>query len=239
MSNSEHSSKEQESIPDDTVKIWRTAALLTLALQVLGLFVAAGYALEQLAARPITAWMDAGHQFVTGVLTLWWALIFGRLTLGRGLIANEYLDKVLRVLSFSFPLLTAYRGALWFLTALNLGGGMSQANPITITGLLSLWGGSIIASYMVFFWLVRWAEAEPAQNTAARKQLEDWLNLSAALTLGMTVINVMPIAGLSSNIRWNDQLVSGVTGGLDILATLLAMLTLAAMGHHSEGQQAK
>lgn len=207
----------------------RTAALLALALQVLALFVSAGYALGQAGTRPFSAWMDGGHAFFTGILTLWWALIFGRLTLGRGLIPNEYLDKVLRAMQFCFPLLTAFRGALWGLAALSISAGATQANPIATTGLLSIWAANIAASYMLFVWLGRWAEAEPQQGERARGQLEDWLNLSAALTVGMTVLNVVPIAGLGSGPSAADQLVSGASGGLDVLATLLAMLTVSGM----------
>ncbi|MDO4263080.1 MAG: hypothetical protein Q4C67_02670 [Deinococcus sp.] len=209
---------------------WRTAALILLAAQVLGLFLAAGYALSTRSS--LGSWLDAGHQFLTGIATLWWALLLGRLTLGAGTVPGEYLDRVRRALALAFPLLTSFRGMLWGLTALGLAGGASQAHPVALTALMTIWGASIIASYMVFFWLVRWAtpadtsmgaaNAGPAAERA-RQQLEDWLNLSAALTLGMTVVNVVPITGLSVSPSQTDQLVYGLSGLLDVAATLLAL----------------
>lgn len=188
----------------------------------LALLLLAGYVLGKELPNPLTGWLDAGHHFVTGVLTVWWALLLGRLTLGRGVAQGEYLSRVQQVLTFTFPLLTTFRGVLWGITALGMAGGTVQAHPVALTGLMTIWGASIIASYMCFFWLVRWAELGP-KAARAKGQLEDWLNLSAALTLGMTVVNVVPTAGFSVDLSQTDQLAYGGAGLLDIAATLLAL----------------
>lgn len=213
---------------------WRVAALVALGAQVLALFLVAGYVLSKELPSAATGYLDAGHSFFTGVLTLWWALLLGRLTLGRGVVPGEYLDRVRRVLTFAFPLLTTFRGVLWGVTALALAGGATQGHPVALTALMTVWGASIIASYMSFFWLVRWADPQPAATgpgpAHAKAQLEDWLNLSAALALGMTVVNVVPITGFSVNLSQTDQWVYGLSGLLDVAATLLALQAVRLTG---------
>ncbi|WP_261663556.1 hypothetical protein [Deinococcus sp. Marseille-Q6407] len=204
---------------------WRPAALSALGLQVLSLFLTAGYHFARAQTDAGDAeWLNAGHDLLTGILTLWWTMLLARLTLGRGLVLNSYLDRVRRALKYTFPLLTAFRGVLWGLTALALASGAaSQANPVAVTAMMTIWGASIAASYMTFFWVVRWGELGPERAAPARRQLEDWLNLAAALSLGMTVINVVPIAGFSAAPSQTDQLIFGSTGLLDVAATLLAL----------------
>ncbi|GHF99368.1 hypothetical protein GCM10017783_09230 [Deinococcus piscis] len=209
---------------------WRTAALAALGAQVLALFLVAGYVLSKDLPNPVSGWLDAGHHFLTGILTLWWALLLGRLTLGRGVAQGEYLDRVRQALTLTFPLLTSFRGVLWGITALALAGGTSQAHPVALTALMTIWGASIIASYMGFFWLLRWSDLGPAEGSSAKWQLADWLNLSAALALGMTVINVVPITGFSVSLSQADQLVYGLSGLLDVIATLLSLQAVRLTG---------
>ncbi len=219
--------------------IWRQAALTALGLQVAALFLSAGYALLPLTqgqTLTIGGWVDAGHNFLTGVLTAWWAMLFARLSLGRGIAAGEYLDKVARALAFSFPLLIALRGTLWAATALAFSTGISPANPVAVTALFAIWGGTIAASYMVFFWLLRWAQAGPG-GILPRQRLEDWLNVSAALTLGMTAVNVVPIAGFSAALSRAEQLLYGGAGLLDMAATLLSMVTLQHLNRDGAGSE--
>jgi hypothetical protein len=111
---------------------------------------------------------------------------------------------------------------LWFLTLVSvLGGGAPQANPVALTALLTVWLAGILGGNAVYGTLARLAP-EPA-NLLRRARLAEWLNLAAALSLGMAVFNVVPVAGFSRPPTLTDQLVYGLSGALDVAATLLAL----------------
>ncbi|MFC6617127.1 hypothetical protein [Deinococcus radiophilus] len=204
-------------------KTWRTAALVALGLQVLAFFWVTGYVLGKDGLNPLLQGLDAGHNFFSGVLTVWWALLLARLTLGRGVAGGEYLDRVRQTLRLSFPLLTAFRTVMWGLTLVAVISGVVQAHPVALTAILTITGANIVAGYMVFFWMVRWADKGPHEGSAARAQLTDWLNVSAALALGVLATNVLPVVGFSDDLTRTDQLVYGLAGLSDVVATLLAL----------------
>ncbi|MFC6591585.1 hypothetical protein ACFP81_05855 [Deinococcus lacus] len=55
----------------------------------------------------------------------------------------------------------------------------------------------------------------------------EWLNLSAALTLGMAVMNILPVAGLGPQ---EDGWIYGSVSMLDMAATLLAWKAVSDTG---------
>ncbi|SMB90436.1 hypothetical protein [Deinococcus hopiensis] len=197
---------------------WRSAALAALWVQVLTVFGAAAYALisENFSAF---AWLNAVEAFLAGVLLVWWTLLLGRLTAGQ---ATPPGDGTLRSLQLAFPWLTSFRLVLWFLTLLAvLNGAGETANAVALTALLTVWPAAVLAGNAVYGTLVRLTPS-PA-DAAGHRRLADWLNLAAALSLAMAVFNVVPIPGFSSSVTLSDQLVYGLGGAVDVVATLLAM----------------
>ncbi|WP_034385494.1 hypothetical protein [Deinococcus sp. YIM 77859] len=197
---------------------WRLAALLALWVQVAVTFGVAVYALQS-ASFSESAWLNAVEALLAGLVLGCWTALLGRFTLGQ---AAAPTDGTLRALRFLFPWLTAYRLVLWFLTFLSvLAGAAPEANPVALTALLTVWGAAILTSNAVYGTLARLAP-HPA-DLAGRRRLADWLNLAAALSLAMTVFNLVPIAGFSTVPTLADRLVYGLSGGLDVGATLLAL----------------
>lgn len=204
---------------------WRALALGFLWAQVVMVFGTAAFALWRDQFGP-QGWLNATDAVLAALVLTWWTLIFTRLSAGR---ATPPGDGTLRALAVAFPWLTSFRAALWGVTLLMLvTGGAGEANSVALTALMTVWGASILASNAVNGSLVRLAP-EPA-NPAHRKRLMDWLNLSAALVLGVTVLNVVPIAGFSDTVPSSAQVVYGVGGLLDVVATVLALWVLMALG---------
>lgn len=197
---------------------WRSAALLALWVQVVATFGVAAYALWR-GNLSVDGWFSGLEAFLTGLVLVWWTVVLGRFTLGE---AVPLTDGTLRALRLVFPWLTSLRGTLWLLTLLGVLSGMApEANTVALTALFTVWLAAIVASNAVYGTLARLAP-NPADQVG-RGRLTEWLNLSAALSLAMTVFNLVPIAGFSSSPMLTDRLVYGVSGGLDILATLLAL----------------
>lgn len=171
-------------------------------------------------------WINAFDSFLAALVLTWWTVVFTRLSAGQ---ATPPENGTLRALAVAFPWLTSFRAALWGLTLLGLlTGGAPEANPLALTVLMTVWGAAILSSNAVNGSLVRLAP-DPA-SPAKRRRLLDWLNLSAALALGMAVLNVVPIAGFSADTTLPAQLVYGVGGLLDVVATVLALWVLLGQG---------
>jgi hypothetical protein len=209
--------------PSLTATRWRALALGFLWAEVVAVFGTAAFVLwrDDFGAQ---GWLNAVDAFLAALVLTWWTLIFTRLSTGGATTPG---NGTLRALAVAFPWLTSFRAALWGITLLMLAtGGAAQANPVALTALMTVWGAAILASNAVNGSLVRLAP-EP-DNAASRKRLMDWLNLSAALALGMAVLNVVPIAGFSGEVALSVQLVYGVGGLLDVVATVLALWALQA-----------
>lgn len=212
--------------PNADAPRWRSLALGVLWVQVASLFCLVAYALWADRLDEV-AWMNALDSFLAALVLWWWTAILSRVTLGQA-ISTEPLPGPdapgagqLRALRLVFPWLTALRLSLWFLTALGVVSDSSvEANPVALTALLTTWGAAIFASNAVYGSLARLA-ANPA-DPIGRERLLGWLNLSAALSVAMTVFNVVPIAGFSTTPDLTNQLVYGLSGVLDVIATLLA-----------------
>ncbi|MFK7603657.1 hypothetical protein ACI3L1_15745 [Deinococcus sp. SM5_A1] len=213
---------------------WRALALGFLWTQVVAVFGIVAFALWRDQFGP-QGWLNAVDAFLAGLVLTWWTLVFTRVSAGQ---ATPPEDGTLRALTAVFPWLTSFRAALWGLIVLSVAGGMfPEANTLALTALITVSGASVLASNAVNGSLVRLAP-EP-ENPANRKRLMDWLNLSAALALGVTVLNVVPIVGFSSTVPLSAQLVYGLGGLLDVIATVLALWVLMARGKRGEGQTIK
>ncbi len=202
---------------------WRGLAMGFLWAEVVAVFGTAAFALwrDDFGTQ---GWLNAADAFLAALVLTWWTLTFAHLSAGQ---ATSPGNGTLRALAVAFPWLTSFRAALWGITLLMLvTGGAAEANSVALTALMTVWGAAILASNAVNGSLVRLAP-EP-QNPAHRKRLMDWLNLSAALALGMAVLNVVPIAGFSGEVALSAQLVYGVGGLLDVVATVLALWALQA-----------
>lgn len=197
---------------------WRQAALIALSVQVAGLFAVAAFSLWR-GNLSLGAWFSGIEAFLAGLVLAWWTAVLGRFTLGR---AVPLTDGMLRALALAFPWLTSFRLVLWFLTLLQvLSGGAPEANTVALTALLTVWPANTLAGNAVYGTLARLAP-NPA-DPAGRRRLAEWLNVAAALSLAMAVFNLVPIAGFSSSPTRIDQVVYGLSGALDVLATLLAL----------------
>ncbi len=180
-------------------------------------------------------WFNAVDFLLAALVLAWWTQVFTRLSAAQATAPDH---GSLRALALAFPWLTSLRAALWGLTLLGLLTGMApQANPVAVTALMTVWGAAIGASNAVNGSLVRLAP-EPG-NPAARKRLMDWLNVSAALALGMAVLNVVPIRGFSGDPTLGAQLVYGLGGALDVVATVLALWVLVAQRGTGRGRAAR
>lgn len=207
-----------------TAARWRQAALIALTVQVAGLFAVAAFSLWR-GNFSTGAWFSAVEAFLAGLVLAWWAAVLARFTAGRG-VSPE--DGSLRALRLAFPWLTSFRLVLWFLTLLDvLSGGAPEANTVALTALLTVWPAGILAGNAVYGTLARLAPG-PA-DPAGRRRLADWLNVAAALSLAMAVFNVVPIAGFSLAPSRTDQIVYGLSGVLDVGATLLALRAVQFM----------
>lgn len=201
---------------------WRSAALVSLWALVAATFALTGYGMWR--TQPLTEFSVLGalRLLLAGVVLVWWTQVFTRYTLSQDVPEG---DGVLRALRVAFPWLTALRLSLWFLEALALlSGAAPQANPVALTALATIELGFIASKNAVYGTLARWASS-PAEPLG-RVRLGQWLNAAAALSLGIGVINVVPVAGLNSHVTLADQLVYGAHAALDVLATVLALRAL-------------
>lgn len=200
---------------------WRTPALVALWLQVASLFGIASYALSK-DNFGLDGWLSGGEAFLAGLVLWWWTVLFSRLSRGEGVAPT---DGTLRSFALLFPILTVFRVSLWGLLTLGLLLGTApEANSVALTALVTIWGGAIFAGNAVYGHTLRLA-LEPG-NLLARTRLLEWLNAAAALSLGMLVMNLLPIKGFSEAPSPTSQLVYGVSGVLDVVATVLALLAL-------------
>lgn len=204
---------------------WRQAALVALTVQVVGLFGLVPYALlSQNFSQD--AWLNAVQTFLAGLVLAWWTAVLGRFMAGRAVLPA---DGTLRALQIAFPWLTSFRLVLWGLTLLLVLGGVApEANTVALTALFTVSLAGILAGNAVYGTLARFAPS-PA-DPLGRRRLADWLNVAAALSLAVTVFNVVPIAGFSSPPTRTDQFVYGLSGALDVLATLLALRAVQETG---------
>ncbi|WP_226342568.1 hypothetical protein [Deinococcus sp. AJ005] len=213
---------------------WRALALGFLWAEVVVVFGMVAFILLRGQPGP-QEWINAFDSFLAALVLMWWTLVFTRVSAGE---ATSPGNGTLRALTVAFPWLTSFRAALWGVTLLGLAtGGAPEANTLALTALMTVWGAAILASNAVNGSLVRLAP-EPA-DLARRKRLMDWLNLSAALALGMAVLNVVPIVGFSASTTLSSQVVYGVGGLLDVVATVLALWTLMARSRLGERQAVK
>ncbi|MCD0162629.1 MULTISPECIES: hypothetical protein [unclassified Deinococcus] len=199
---------------------WRSLALGALWVQVAALLGTAAFSLWR--SADFSRYFNAAEALIAALVMAWWTTL-----LGRALNAQPTpgTDGVWRALSLTFPWLTSLRGALWALTLFSvLGGAAPEANPVALTALLTLWGAAIVASNATYGSLAR-LSSEPLA-AAPRRKLMDWLNLAAPLSLGMAVMNVVPIPGFGGAPTLSTQLVYGLGGLLDVAATLLALRAL-------------
>lgn len=196
---------------------WRTPALVALWVQVAGLVALAAYLLWREGFAGL-AWLNGAEALLAALVLGLWTAVLGRFTVGRGTPPD---DGTLRALRGVFPWLTSLRLALWFLTLVSvLGGAAPQANPVALTALLTVWPAAVLAGNAVYGTLARLAP-EPA-DLLRRARLSEWLNVAAALSLAMAVFNVVPVQGFSSVPDGADLWVYGLSGVLDVAATLLA-----------------
>ncbi|CAM4210510.1 hypothetical protein [Deinococcus marmoris] len=221
-------------IPALPLSRWRALALGFLWAQVVAVFGTVAFVLLRGAPGP-QQWINALDALLGALVLTWWTLVFTRLSAGQ---ATGPGNGPLRALTAAFPWLTSFRAALWGVTLLGLSTGAApEANTLALTALMTVWGAAILASNAVNGSLVRLAP-EP-ENPANRKRLMDWLNLSAALALGMAVLNVVPIVGFSASTTLPSQVIYGLVGVLDVTATVLALWALMARGGLVEKQTAK
>lgn len=201
---------------------WRTPALAALAAQVASLFLLSAYAAAT--GRGVFVWLGVVETALAGVVLWWWTALLGRLLRGQ---AVPDTDGTWRSLALLYPWLTALRGASWLAVLLAvLGGGAPEASALGLTALLTLWAASILAGNAVYGSLLR-LTLDPASQSA-RTRLTDWLNVAAALSLGMGVANLVPLPGFSTAPGLTDALAYGAGAALDVAATLLAFQAVRA-----------
>lgn len=206
---------------------FRTPALIALWVQVVAVFGLCVFALWD-GQFSWSAWMSGAEAFLAGLALVWWTQLFALVTQNRGVPTT---NGTWRALAAVYPMLTAVRAALWGLTLLGILAGMApEANSVALTALMTIWGGAIFASNAINAGILRLASGPDEAVLHNRTRLAEWLNTSAALSLGMAVLNVVPIKGFSDSPELASQLAYGVGGLLDVLATVLAFFALRAMG---------
>lgn len=197
---------------------WRSAALAALWTLVVATFGLCAFSLWS--SQPLTAFsgLAALRYFLAALVLVWWIQVFTHVTRGEGLPETS---GRLRALRQTFPWLTALRLSLWFLNLLALsGGGAPEANPVALTALLTVEVGFILAKNAMYGTLAQVAGA-PLDNLG-RQRLMGWLNTSAALSLAIGVVNVVPLAGMGGAPNLPTTVVFALHALLDVAATLLA-----------------
>lgn len=205
---------------------FRTPALIALWLQVVSVFGLCAFVLWD-GQFTWSAWMSGIEAFLAGSVLVWWTQLFAIVTHNRG-VPTTY--GVWRALALVYPALTALRTVLWGMTLLAILTGVApEANSVALTALMTIWGGAIFASNAINAGILRLAAGSDEAVPLNRTRLTEWLNTSAALSLGMVVLNTVPIKGFSDTPELASQLAFGLGGLLDVLATLLAFFALRAM----------
>ncbi len=202
----------------------RRAALTALWVQVAALVVYGGYDAARSGGPEV--WLGALDALLATLsLALWTALLGGLLRH----VSAPATDARLRVFRLVFPWLIALRAAEWLLTSLAiLGGAGDTANPIAVLALFVVWGGGIATGLGVYV-ISAGLFAKPS-DAAARARLLTWLNVAAALSVAMTVMNVWPPTGFGHPPARLDQVIWAALGALDVLATLLALRAVQLAG---------
>ncbi len=180
----------------------------------------------------VVGWIDAFRFFLAGLVLTWWTQLFALVSQRRGVNTE---NGLWRSLALSYPWLTVFSLTMWTLVLLGLlSDGAPEANPVALTALMTVWGGAILATNAVNAGLLRLASGPDAALGQNAARLLDWLNLGAALSLGMLVINLVPIKGFSSEQTMLEQVVYAASGLADTVSTLLAFFALRAA--HPEGK---
>lgn len=202
---------------------FRPAALLFLCLQALGIFGLAWYTVfHNQQELNWLQWLSFIELLMFGVVVFGWQRLFRRATSGQAVTQEDGLWRSLQAL---YPPLTSIRFLLWGLWCLMfLMGGIKEINPVALTGILTIWGVNIVASNACFKYLLSYS-LDPT-DLKARFMLMEWLNFAGALSFGLLLINLLPIAGYNSMFSVLDRVVYGVVGLLDVVATVLAWATL-------------
>lgn len=214
---------------------WRSVALAALWALVAATFALAAFALWR--SQPITdfAVLTAARTMLSALVLVWWTQVFSRYTARQG-TAPE--NGALRALRAAVPWLLGLRLALWSLNVLALSSGAAaEANTVAITALLTIDLGFALAKNAVYGTLARWA-GQPGEGLG-RVRLMGWLNVAAALSLGIGVINIVPIAGLPGKPDLPSAIVYGLHAALDVLAALLALKAVQAMPGRAESTSAE
>lgn len=215
---------------------WRTPALIALWVQVVSVFGLCAFVLWD-GKLNWSAWMSGAEAFLAALVLVWWTQLFAIVTQNRGVPTT---NGTWRALAIVYPALTAVRIVLWGITLLAILAGVApEANSVALTALMTIWGGAIFASNATNAGMLRLAAGSDEAVPLNRTHLTDWLNTSAALSLGMVVLNVVPIKGFSDTPELTSQLVYGIGGLLDVLATLLAFFALRAMGEAGQPKKAQ
>lgn len=227
----------------------RGGALVLLWLQAAALLGLAGYTLQENYLTGLGL-LSVFKNLLAALVAAWWTQLFAIVTaeklpqpnlqrplepweeevVARGKADPRRLPPLLldgrwRALQLFYPWLTALRLSFWGLTLLGLLAGMAPtANPVALTALMTVWGGFIWASNATYSGLLKLCLAP--ENPALRSQLAQWLNLLSALSLAITVMNLLPVAGYKDLPSTADLWVYGVSGVLNVLAALLAYATL-------------
>ncbi|WP_221089466.1 hypothetical protein [Deinococcus aquaedulcis] len=205
-----------------TAPRWRTAALVALWALVVATFGLCAYAVWSGWPLSEFGWLGALRTLLSALVLVWWTQVFARYAQA---LKTEDDDGVLRSLRGLFPWLTALRLALWLMGVfLYAGGAVPDANPVALTALATVELGFILAKNAVYGTLARFAPAP--LDLAGRAALASWLNVGAALSLAIGVVNLVPVAGLGGPRSAADLLVYGLHAALDVAAALLALQAL-------------
>ncbi|WP_420597107.1 hypothetical protein [Deinococcus sp.] len=194
----------------------RRLALGALWVQVAALVVYGVY--DALRGGP--AWWLGTADVVLATLSLGlWTVLLGVFLRG---VAVDASDRRLTAFRLIFPWLIALRASIWLLSTLAiLGDAGNNANPVAVLTLFLVWGGNIVAGLVVYA-VSAVLFVKPA-DAAGRARLLTWLNVAAALGAGIALMNIWPPTGFVPAPAFQDQLISGVQGALDVTATLLAL----------------
>ncbi len=206
-------------------KVWRQVALVALWSHAAALF---GMCLYIVSSTPnlsqSLAGVEAFRSFLAALISVWWVQVFSKYTLKQAVPST---DGVWRALTLGFPWLTSLRLALWFMSVLFFGAVSTQANSVAVTALMTITLGFSLAKNAVYGTLSRFAH-EP-ENEVGQQKLMQWLNVSGALSLGLGVVNVVPIMGLGSSPTLTDIVMTSLVAVLDVLACVLALKAVQYM----------
>lgn len=209
---------------------WRSAAVAALWALVVATFALTAFSLWQAESVDAFSIFGALRLFLAALVLVWWTQVFTRYTAGQGAreLEGVVVDGPLLALRAVFPWLTAIRLTLWAVQFLALAvGAAPEVNTVAVAALITIELGFILAKNAVYGTLARFASSP--QEMLGRARLMQWLNVAAALALGIGVINVVPIAGLSGERDLLSQVVYGLHAALDVLASVLALKAVQAM----------